>query len=92
MYKRSVLFIVIILSFNASLLFAQDSITVRKPNTDKIKIFFKKIFPTQNSTIEPSIPQSKTKVKKPSIKKIKEPKPKKKMKRFVSRLLHPIIQ
>jgi hypothetical protein len=77
MYKRSVLFIVIILSFNASLLFAQDSITVRKPNTDKIKIFFKKIFPTQNSTIEPSIPQSKTKVKKPSIKKIKEPKPKK---------------
>ena len=77
MYKRSVLFIVIILSFNASLLFAQDSITVRKLNTDKIKIFFKKIFPTQNSTIEPSIPQSKTKVKKPSIKKIKEPKPKK---------------
>ena len=77
MYKRSVLFIVIILSFNASLLFAQDSITVRKPNTDKIKIFFKKIFPTQNSLIEPSIAKGKTKVKKPAIKKIKEPKPKK---------------
>ena len=72
MFNRSILFIVIILSFNASSLFAQDSITIRKPNTDKIKSFIKGIFPSQKSSIKPSKSESKIKVKKPSILKIKK--------------------
>ena len=49
MFKRSILFIIIILSVNASQLFAQDSIRIRKPNTDKIKFFIKSIFPIDPS-------------------------------------------
>jgi hypothetical protein len=77
MYKRSVLFIVIIITFNASLLFAQDSITIRKPNTDKIKTFIKRVFPTQEPSKKLKKAETTIKVKKPTIKKIKESKLKK---------------
>ena len=73
MFNRSILFFVIILSFNASALFAQDSITIRKPNTDKIKTFIKGIFPSQKPSIKPSKSESIIKFKKPSILKIKKP-------------------
>jgi hypothetical protein len=74
MFKRSILFIIIILSLSASPLFAQDSITIRKPNTDKIKTFFKGIFPRQKPFIEPKKLARKIRGNKQTIKKTKESK------------------
>lgn len=71
MYKRIVFFIVIIFSFKASLLFAQDSITIRKPNIDKIKSFINRVFPTQEPSKKLNKAETTVKVKTPAIKKIK---------------------
>ena len=71
MFKRPILLIIIILSISASPLFAQDSISIRKPNTDKIKLFIKRIFPSQNSSIEPKKLDRKIKDNKPTTKKTK---------------------
>lgn len=71
MFKRPILLIIIILSISASPLFAQDSISIRKPNTDKIKLFIKRIFPSQNSSIEPKKLDRKIKGNKPTTKKTK---------------------
>jgi hypothetical protein len=71
MFKRPILLIIIILSVSTSPLFAQDSISIRKPNTDKIKLFIKRIFPSQNSSIEPKKLDRKIKGNKPTTKKTK---------------------
>ena len=71
MFKRPILLIIIILSVSTSPLFAQDSISIRKPNTDKIKLFIKRIFPSQNSSIEPEKLDRKIKGNKPTTKKTK---------------------
>ena len=77
MFKRPILLIIIILSISASPLFAQDSISIRKPNTDKIKLFIKRIFPSQKSSKESNKLNRKIKDNKPTTKKTKALKPKK---------------
>lgn len=72
MFKRPILLIIIILSVCATPLFAQDSISIRKPNTDKIKLFIKRIFPSQKPLIEPKKLDRKIKDNKPTIKKTKK--------------------
>lgn len=77
MFKRPILLIIIFLSISASPLFAQDSISIRKPNTDKIKLFIKRIFPSQKSSKESNKLNRKIKDNKPTTKKTKALKPKK---------------
>ena len=66
MFNRSIIFSLFFLSLNASSLFAQDSIVIKKPNTEKIKIFIKGIFPvnpSKSKTAKPSIPKAAKSVK-----------------------------
>ena len=41
MFKRSFLFLMLVVSMFTNTLVAQDSIVIKKPNTEKIKIFIK---------------------------------------------------
>jgi hypothetical protein len=66
MFNRSILFSLFFLSLNASSLFAQDSIVIKKPNTDKIKTFIKGIFPvnpSKSKTVKPTTPKAAKSVK-----------------------------
>ena len=66
MFNRSILFFLFILSLNVSSLFAQDSIVIKKPNTEKIKTFIKAIFPvnpSKSKTVKPSTPKAAKSVK-----------------------------
>ena len=49
MFKRSFLFLLIGVSMFTNSLVAQDSIVIKKPNTEKIKTFIKGIFPVNPS-------------------------------------------
>ena len=60
MFKRSFLFIFLGVSMFTSSLVAQDSIVIKKPNTEKIKTFIKGIFPanpSKSKKVKPTIPK-----------------------------------
>jgi hypothetical protein len=58
MFKRSFLFIFLGVSMFTNSLVAQDSIVIKKPNTEKIKNFIKGIFPANPSkTLKTAIPK-----------------------------------
>lgn len=60
MFKRSFLFIFLGISMFTNSLFAQDSIVIKKPNTEKIKTFIKGIFPanpSKSKKVKPAIPK-----------------------------------
>jgi hypothetical protein len=60
MFKRSFLFIFLGVSIFTNSLVAQDSIVIKKPNTEKIKTFIKGIFPVNRSKskkVKPAIPK-----------------------------------
>ena len=66
MFKRSFLFIFLGVSMFTNSLVAQDSIVIKKPNTEKIKTFIKGIFPVNPSklkTAKTTIPKSAKSVK-----------------------------
>ena len=77
MFKRSFLFLLIGVSMFTNSLVAQDSIVIKKPNTEKIKTFIKGIFPvnpSKSKTVKPTIPKSAKSVK---VVREKKQKPKK---------------
>ena len=77
MFKRSFLFLMLGVSMFTNTLVAQDSIVIKKPNTEKIKIFIKSIFPVEPSkskTVKPTIPKAAKSVK---VAREKKQKPKK---------------
>ena len=77
MFKRSFLFLLIGVSMFTNSLVAQDSIVIKKPNTEKIKTFIKGIFPVNPSklkTAKTTIPKSAKSVK---VVREKKQKPKK---------------
>jgi len=60
MFKRSFLFIFLGVSMFTNSLVAQDSIVIKKPNTEKIKTFIKGIFPVnplKSKTLKTAIPK-----------------------------------
>ena len=60
MFKRSFLFIFLGVSMFTNSLVAQDSIVIKKPNTEKIKTFIKGIFPanpSKSKKVKPAIPK-----------------------------------
>ena len=60
MFKRSFLFIFLGVSIFTNSLVAQDSILIKKPNTEKIKTFIKGIFPanpSKSKKVKPAIPK-----------------------------------
>ncbi len=60
MFKRSFLFIFLGVSMFTNSLVAQDSIVIKKPNTEKIKTFIKGIFPanpSKSKKVKPTIPK-----------------------------------
>jgi len=60
MFKRSFLFLLIGVSMFTNSLVAQDSIVIKKPNTEKIKTFIKGIFPanpSKSKKVKPAIPK-----------------------------------
>ena len=60
MFKRSFLFLMLGVSMFTNTLVAQDSIVIKKPNTEKIKIFIKSIFPvdpSKSKTVKSAIPK-----------------------------------
>jgi hypothetical protein len=60
MFKRSFLFIFLGVSMFTNSLVAQDSIVIKKPNTEKIKTFIKGIFPvnpSKSKTLKSAIPK-----------------------------------
>ena len=60
MFKRSFLFIFLGVSMFTNSLVAQDSIVIKKPNTEKIKTFIKGIFPvnpSKSETVKSAIPK-----------------------------------
>jgi hypothetical protein len=60
MFKRSFLFIFLGVSIFTNSLVAQDSIVIKKPNTEKIKTFIKGIFPanpSKSKKVKPAIPK-----------------------------------
>ena len=64
MFKRSFLFIFLGVSMFTNSLVAQDSIVIKKPNTEKIKNFIKGIFPANPSkTLKTAIPKPAKKAK-----------------------------
>ena len=66
MFKRSFLFIFLGVSMFTNSLVAQDSIVIKKPNTEKIKTFIKGIFPvnpSKSKTVKPAIPKPAKSVK-----------------------------
>ena len=77
MFKRSFLFLLIGVSMFTNSLVAQDSIVIKKPNTEKIKTFIKGIFPvnpSKSKTVKPTIPKASKSVK---VVREKKQKPKK---------------
>ena len=74
MFKRSFLFIFLGVSMFTNSLVAQDSIVIKKPNTEKIKTFIKGIFPVNPSKSK----TAKTTIHKPakSVKVVREKKQK----------------
>ena len=77
MFKRSFLFLLIGVSMFTNSLVAQDSIVIKKPNTEKIKTFIKGIFPvnpSKSKTVKPTIPKAAKSVK---VAREKKQKPKK---------------
>ena len=77
MFKRSFLFLLIGVSMFTNSLVAQDSIVIKKPNTEKIKTFIKGIFPvnpSKSKTVKPTIPKAAKSVK---VVREKKQKPKK---------------
>lgn len=77
MFKRSFLFLLIGVSMFTNSLVAQDSIVIKKPNTEKIKTFIKGIFPvnpSKSKTVKPTIPKPAKSVK---VVREKKQKPKK---------------
>ena len=77
MFKRSFLFLLIGVSMFTNSLVAQDSIVIKKPNTEKIKIFINGIFPvnpSKSKTVKPTIPKAAKSVK---VVREKKQKPKK---------------
>ena len=77
MFKRSFLFLLIGVSMFTNSLVAQDSIVIKKPNTEKIKSFIKGIFPvnpSKSKTVKPTIPKASKSVK---VVREKKQKPKK---------------
>jgi len=66
MFKCSFLFLFLGVSMYTNSLVAQDSIVIRKPNTEKIKTFIKGIFPvnpSKSKTVKPAIPKPTKSVK-----------------------------
>jgi Capsule assembly protein Wzi len=66
MFKRSFLFIFLGISMFTNSLVAQDSIVIKKPNTEKIKTFIKGIFPinpSKSKTSKTAIPKPAKKAK-----------------------------
>lgn len=66
MFKRSFLFIFLGVSIFTNSLVAQDSIVIKKPNTEKIKTFIKGLFPVNPSktkTVKPATPKPAKSVK-----------------------------
>lgn len=61
MFKRSFLFLMLGVSMFTNTLVAQDSIVIKKPNTEKIKNFIKSIFPvdpSKSKMVKSAIPKS----------------------------------